>query len=132
MEAGLAGQVVHFGRIGIVSTLAFAVIFALLAGPLGSLAADVVALGLCGIGNLAANRRITFSARGRAGRARHWRAGLLVALVPVPLTLATLAVLLVTGHDNLLSDLLAVTGVNLAVTLGRFLLLRRWVFGRAT
>ena len=132
VEAGLAGQVVHFGRIGVVSTLAFAVIFALLAGPIGSFAADVVALGLCGIGNLAANRRITFSARGRAGRARHWRAGLVVALAPLPLTLATLAVLLGLGHDALPTDLVALTAVNLVATLGRFLLLRRWVFGRAT
>ena len=132
VEAGLAGQVVHFGRIGVVSTLAFAVLFALLAGPIGSLAADVVALGLCAIGNLAANRRITFSARGRAGRARHWRAGLMVALVPLPLTLATLAVLIGASHDTLLTDLVALTVVNLAATLGRFLLLRRWVFGKAT
>jgi putative flippase GtrA len=130
VEAGLAVQVVHFGRIGAVSTLAFAVLFALLARPLGSFAADVIALGICGIGNLAANRRITFSARGRAGRAHHWRAGLVVALAPVPLTLATLAVLIGAGHDTLLTDLIALTAVNLATTLGRFLLLRRWVFGR--
>jgi putative flippase GtrA len=132
VEAGLAGQVVHFGRIGLISTLAFAAIFTLLAGTLGSFAADVVALGLCGIGNLAANRRVTFSARGRIGRSRHWGAGLLVALAPLPLTLATLAILLGAGHDTLLTDLIALTGLNLAAALGRFLLLRRWVFGRAT
>ena len=124
----LATQLVHFTRIGAISTVAFAALFALLAGPLGSFGADVVALGACAVANLAANRRITFSARGRAGRARQYRAGLTVALLPLGLTLVSLLGLTVAGVSSLLTDLVVLTLVNLAITLFRFLLLRRWVF----
>ena len=131
IETGLAAQLVHFGKIGLASTVAFGVLFSLLAGPIGSFGADIVALAACAVGNLAANRRITFSAQGRAGRARHWRAGLLVALAPLPLTLLTLAVVTAAGAGSLFTDLVALTTANLAAALGRFLLLRRWVFGKA-
>jgi putative flippase GtrA len=60
-----------FASIGAVSTVLFAVLFALLRGPLGPLGADVVALGVCSVANTAANRRLTFSLRGRTNRARH-------------------------------------------------------------
>ena len=64
---GLGSQVVRFASIGMVSTVVFGLLFALLAGPLGAFRADVVALGLCSVANTAANRRLTFAYRGRAG-----------------------------------------------------------------
>ena len=66
-----ASQVVRFASIGMVSTVVFALLFAVLAGPLGAFGADVVALALCSVANTAANRRLTFALRGRAGRTRH-------------------------------------------------------------
>ena len=44
--------------------LLFALLFALLAGPLGPGVADIVALGVCAVANTAANRRLTFALRG--------------------------------------------------------------------
>src|SRR5207253_7471191 len=38
----LAGQLVRFASIGVVSTIVFALLFAALAGPIGVIAADIV------------------------------------------------------------------------------------------
>jgi len=124
----LAGQLVRFASIGAVSTAVFAVLFVLLAGPLGPLAATTVALIACASANIAANRRVTFSQRGRAGRRRHYSSGLALAALPLALSLVTLVVLGWLGVVSVLADLVAVTVVNAIATLARFVLLRRWVF----
>ncbi|MEA2828849.1 MAG: hypothetical protein QOG43_3288 [Actinomycetota bacterium] len=128
-DVGLTTQVVRFAGIGAVSTVAFALLFLVLARPLGPVAADVVALGTCALGNLAANRRVTFARRGRPGRTRHYRAGLAVAALPLCLTVSTLLLLTANGVASLAVQLVAVTLVNAVATAGRFLLLRHWVFG---
>jgi len=43
----LSAQLVRFASIGIVSTIVFALLFRLLVGPIGAVAALVVAFGLC-------------------------------------------------------------------------------------
>ena len=127
-DPSLVGQLVRFASIGAVSTVVFGALFWLLAGPLGAVAADAVALGLCALANTAANRRLTFSLRGRAHRARHYTAGLVLAAGPFLATLVALGGLTVLGVDGLLPRLAALTVVNGAATLVRFVLLRRWVF----
>jgi putative flippase GtrA len=126
---GFGSQVVRFASIGMVSTVVFGVLFALLAGPLGALGADVVALGVCSVANTAANRRLTFAYRGRAGRTRHLASGLALAALPLGLTLTTLLALAGLGVRSLTAQLLALTLVNAAATCARFVVLRRWVFG---
>jgi putative flippase GtrA len=111
-----------------VSTAVFAVLFAVLAPEIGPVLADVVALGACSVANTAANRRLTFSYRGRDGWARHHRSALVLGLVPLVLSLAAIGVLGalgVTGTAALLAVLSLVSGT---CALGRFVLLRRWVF----
>jgi putative flippase GtrA len=127
---GLTGQLVRFAGIGLVSTAVFAFLFAVLVAPLGPFLADIVALTLTAPANLAANRRITFGRRGRAGRAHHYRAGLMIAALPAALTLAALGLLTLAGIDSLGAQLVALTIANAAATVGRFALLRRWVFGK--
>ena len=61
LKPGRAGQLVHFAGVGAVSTVTFAVLFALAFRPVGAIGADVLALALCALGNLAANRRFTFT-----------------------------------------------------------------------
>ena len=126
--SGLAGQLVRFGSIGLLSTATFAVLFLVLAGPLGPVMGDVVALAVCAAGNIVANRRVTFAQRGRAGRGRHYGAGLALAALPLLLTAGALVVLGGLGVSSLALELLLVTAINAAVTTGRFLLMRRWVF----
>jgi putative flippase GtrA len=128
VDPRLGPQVVRFASIGVVSTLLFAVLFAILDGPLGPVAADVIALLVCAFANTAANRRLTFALRGRAGRARHYVAGTALGLLPLALTLAALAVLAALGVSSLAVILVTLTAANLLATAARFLLLRNWVF----
>ena len=118
----------RFASIGVVSTVLFAALFALLDGRLGAVGADIVALLVCALANTAANRRLTFALRGRAGRVRHYAAGTALGLLPLALTLASLAVLSTLGVTSLAITLLTLTAANLAATVVRFLLLRNWVF----
>jgi putative flippase GtrA len=124
----LGPQLIRFASIGVISTAVFATLFALLVGPLGPVGADVVALGVCAVANTAANRRLTFAVRGPVNRSRHYAAGLAVTLMPLALTLATIALLGAAGVTALAPMLLALTVVNGLATAARFVLLRWWVF----
>ena len=64
-------QLAQFGAIGVVSTLAYMVIFSGLHAAVGAQVANFLALLITAIGNTAANRRFTFGIRGRSGRVRH-------------------------------------------------------------
>jgi putative flippase GtrA len=128
---GLAGQAIRFAGIGALSTALFAALFALLYGPLGPVLADVVALTACAVINLAANRRVTFSRRGRGGRSRQYGAGLAVTALPLSASIAALIALGAGGHGSLLMALGVLTVVNATAAVIRFALLRHWVFASA-
>jgi putative flippase GtrA len=123
-EAGSAGQALHFAGVGLVSTLAFAVLFSLLYGPLGAIGADLVALALCALGNLAANRRFTFASRGRLGRGHYYARGAALALLPMGVTLVALAATMVAGLSSLLVDIPVLAVANLTSTAARYQFLR--------
>ncbi len=123
-------QLVRFASIGVVSTFAFAGLFAVAASPLGRFGADIVALGACTIANTAANRRLTFAMRGRAGAVRHQARGLVVAVAPLAVNLITFAALMATGVSSLLAVTAALTLATASAGLLRFQLLQRWVFAR--
>jgi putative flippase GtrA len=127
-DPSLAGQLVRFASIGAVSTVVFGALFWVLAGPLGAVGADAVALAACALANTAANRRLTFSLRGGAHRARHYTAGVALAVLPFLATLVALGGLAAAGVGGVLPRLVALTVVNGVATLGRFVVLRRWVF----
>ena len=131
-DARLAPQLVRCASIGVVSTVVFAALFALLDGPLGPVGADVVALLICAFANTAANRRLTFALRGRAGRVRHYVAGTALGLLPLGLTLSALALLGLVGASSLAVVLVVLTATNLLATSARFLLLRTWAFAPAS
>ena len=128
VDPGLGHQVVRFASIGVVSTVVFGALFALLYGPLGAIGANVVALLVCAFANTAANRRLTFALRGRAGRVRHYAAGTALGLLPLALTLLAIAALSAIGETSLPVMLVALTLANCTATVARFLLLRHWVF----
>ena len=102
--------------------------FLVLAESLGHVGAAVVALLVCSVVNNAANRRLTFALTGRTRRLRHFARGLGVALLPLAAILVTLSLLAFVGTRSVVVALAALTVVNVAVGLGRFALLRRWVF----
>ena len=87
----VAGPVARFMAIGVVSTLAYALLFVLLHPVVGSDGANAIALALTAVGNTAANRRLTFHVRGREGLVRHHLRGALVFVLTLALTTGALA-----------------------------------------
>ncbi|MCA4135118.1 bifunctional glycosyltransferase family 2/GtrA family protein [Arthrobacter sp. M4] len=123
------GQVVRFGVVGAVSTLAFAVLYLLLQGPMGAQQANFAALLLTAIGNTAANRRFTFGIRGPQRLWTQQFQGLVVFTLAWSLTAASLGILhAVTADVSPSLELLTLTIANVVATLMRFALLRVWVF----
>jgi putative flippase GtrA len=128
----LTGPVARFMGVGVLSTLAYAVLFLALRGWLGAAGANGVALALTAVGNTAANRRLTFCVRGRAGLVRQHAAGFVVFLLTLGLTSGALAVLhgLVAAPPRDL-ELAVLIVASTAATVTRYVALRSWVFGRA-
>jgi len=125
LKPGRSGQLLHFAGVGAVSTVTFAVLFALLYRPLGAVGADVLALVLCALGNLAANRRFTLTDRGSAGRRGYYTKGLTLSLLPLAATLAALAATSAAGASGLGVDLAIITAANLGASAARFHFLAR-------
>jgi glycosyltransferase involved in cell wall biosynthesis len=124
--------IARFACVGVASTLAYALLFVLLRGPLGPGAANAVALAVTAIGNTAANRRFTFGVRGRAGLLRQHALGAVVYVLTLGLTSGALLVL--GGLDSAPSravELAVLIVANLAATVTRYVALRTFVFARA-
>jgi len=124
----LLRQLVRFALVGVASTLAYVVLYALLAGPTGAQTANVVALLVTAVANTAANRRLTFGVRGPGGVLRHHGQGLAVFGLAWALTASSLALLHATTDPPRALELTVLVGANLLATVLRFLLLRSWVF----
>ncbi|GLZ37361.1 sugar translocase [Actinokineospora sp. NBRC 105648] len=131
VPSGLLRQVVRFAAVGVVSTLAYLLLFVLLRGQVGPQPANLVALLVTAVGNTAANRRLTFGVRGSDGAARHQFQGLLVFALGLGLTSGALALLHGMTSPARATELVVLVGANLLATVLRFLLLRGWVFRRA-
>jgi putative flippase GtrA len=128
-RAGLVSQLVRFALVGVVSTLAYALLYLALAGPFGAQAANVVALLLTAIGNTAANRAFTFGVRGRERVVRHQGQGLAVFALAWALTAGSLALLhAIAPAAPRAAELVVLCVANLVATVLRFVLLRGWVF----
>jgi putative flippase GtrA len=127
-SGSLGAQVRSFVLIGVLSTLAWALLYTLSRGAMGPVGANAVALVLSAIGNTAANRRITFGIQGRAGLARDHGAGLAAFAVALALTTgAAWALSTVAPHATRATELLVLVGANAAATVSRFVLLRTWI-----
>ncbi len=126
---GFRGQVVRFAAIGVVSTLAYLVLYLLLRSVLASQAANAAALLLTAMANTAANRRLTFAIRGSSRALRQQAQGLAVFALALALTASALALLdLVSPQPSRTVELVVLVAANLLATVLRFALLRSWVF----
>jgi len=129
--SGLAAQLTRFAAIGVVSTLAHLLLFALLAAPLGTQPANLVALLVTAVANTAANRRLTFGVSGRRDLLRHQAQGLAVFALGLALTSGSLAALhAVAAVPSRAVELTVLVVANAVATLLRFVLLRTWMFHR--
>jgi putative flippase GtrA len=125
-----AGPVARFVAIGILSTLAHALLFLILRGALAAGAANALALALTAVANTAANRRFTFGVRGREAAVRHQLQGLAVFALALAMTSGALALThAIDPHAARAVEVAVLVGANLCATVMRYLALR-WIFSR--
>ena len=122
-------QIARFTVIGVVSTIAYVVLFLLLRLAIPAQAANAISLLLTAVANTAANRRLTFGVSGRSDAARHQVKGMIAVGIGLALTSGSLA-LLGSARASRLAEVSVLIAANLAATIIRFLLHRHWVFGR--
>ncbi|WP_410614377.1 glycosyltransferase [Amycolatopsis sp. lyj-109] len=121
-------QVLSFAVIGVLSTAAYLVLYALLRQWLPVLGANLLALVLCTLFNTEANRRFTF-ARRRGGADRAHLKGLVVFGLYYAFTSgALLGLHALVAAPSQLVEVLVLAIASVVGTIGRFLLLRGWVF----
>ncbi|WP_375480394.1 glycosyltransferase [uncultured Jatrophihabitans sp.] len=126
----LAGQALRFAAIGVLSTLAYLLLFVVLRPSTGAQGANLLALLITAVANTTANRRFTFGVRG-GGVARHQLQGLVVFGLGLALTSGSLWLLgATTPHPARALEVAVLVVANLLATLLRFVLFRQWVFGR--
>ncbi|MFI5499886.1 glycosyltransferase [Nocardia asteroides] len=125
---GMVGQLVRFAIVGVLSTLAYIVLYLLLQPLFGGQGANLVALLVTAVGNTAVNRAFTFGVRGRRDAVSHQFQGLAIFAFGLTITSGSLFALHRWAPDAPVAVELAVLiGANLLATLARFVGLR-WVF----
>jgi glycosyltransferase involved in cell wall biosynthesis len=126
-----SGRVFRFMAVGAASTIAYALLYLALRGALGAGGANALALALTAVGNTAANRRITFGVRGRAGLLRQHAFGAIVFFLTLGLTSGALGVLHgLSAHPSHGLELGVLIVASTAATVTRYVALRTWVFAR--
>ncbi|MGW4768098.1 glycosyltransferase [Nocardia sp. NPDC004278] len=129
---GMVGQVVRFAIVGVISTLAYMLLYLVLQPMTGAQVANFLALLITAIGNTAANRAFTFGVRGSTGVVSHQFQGLLIFGFGLLVTSGSLFALHRWAPDAAVHlELFVLVAANLIATLIRFVGLR-WVFRNPT
>lgn len=126
---GMTAQLVRFAAIGVVSTVAFLLLYTVFRSAMPAQASNLLALVVTAVANIAANRRLTFGIRGRRHAGRSQVEGLVVLGLGLGLTsgaLALLGALAPTGGHAL--ELTVLVAANALATVLRFVAYRAWVF----
>jgi putative flippase GtrA len=119
----------RFLAIGVVSTVAYALLFLALMPLVGTVAGSALALGITAGANTAANRRLTFNIRGSDRRLRQHLSAAAVFAIALALTNGALALLQAADPDASRGLQLAVLALaSLVATVTRYAALRAWVF----
>ncbi|MBF6269601.1 bifunctional glycosyltransferase family 2/GtrA family protein [Nocardia farcinica] len=125
---GMVGQVVRFAIIGVLSTLAYMLLYLVLQPVAGAQGANFLALLLTAIANTAANRAFTFGVRGPGRVLTHQFQGMLIFGFGLLVTSGSLFALHRWAPAAPVHvELVVLVTANLVATLARFLGLR-WVF----
>jgi putative flippase GtrA len=124
-----ASHIVRFAAIGVLSTLAYALLFVVLRGAVGAGAANALALALTAVANTQANRRFTFGLRGNERLLRQHAAGAIVYVLALAVTSAALLTLhALDAHPSRLAEVALLVTAGVTATATRYLGLRFWVF----
>lgn len=121
-------QPLMFAVIGVLSTLAYAVIYAALRETASPHVSNVLALAITALANTQANRYFTFGVRGRTGLVADHLGGLAALGVALAISSASISLLQLTVPTPGVTLELAVLafGNGIAV-IARFVLLRLWL-----
>ena len=126
---GMTAQILRFAVIGVISTVAFLLLYSLFRTAMPAQVSNLLALVITAVANTAANRRLTFGIRGRRHAGRSQVEGLVVFGLGLVLTSGSLALLDVlrpgAGH---VTELVVLVIANAVATLLRFVAYRAWVF----
>lgn len=122
-------NVMRFVMVGVLSTIAYALIFLALRGALGAGWANFAALAVTAFANTAANRRFTFGVTGRQQIFRQYAMAMGVFALTLLLTSGALWALhgLAPNASHAI-ELLVLTVANVAATLTRYVALRFHIF----
>ncbi|WP_238815607.1 bifunctional glycosyltransferase family 2/GtrA family protein [Nocardia brasiliensis] len=128
---GMVGQLVRFAIVGILSTLAYLLLYVVLQSFTGAQVANFLALLSTAVANTAANRAFTFGVRGSTGVVSHQFQGLAIFGIGLALTSGSLFTLHHWAPDAPVHlELFVLVVANLLATILRFVGLR-WVFRNA-
>jgi glycosyltransferase involved in cell wall biosynthesis len=121
----------RFLAIGVLSTVAYALLYLTFRRWIGPTPANALALALTAVANTQANRRFSFGHRGRRGLLRQHLAGALIYVLALALTDGALRVLhaLVARPARGL-EVIALVLASGCATVSRYVALRTWVFAR--
>ncbi|HET6299072.1 MAG TPA: bifunctional glycosyltransferase family 2/GtrA family protein [Kribbella sp.] len=128
-RTALAARILRFAFVGVISTLAYILLYLVLRQAMPAQFANLLALLITAVGNTALNRRITFGVRGVENRTRHHLRGLLTFFIGWSLTASSLWLLHTAVAAPAQSvEIIVLTAANLAATVVRFSLFQAWVF----
>jgi putative flippase GtrA len=128
----LGRQLTSFVGVGVASTIAYLLLYALLRGVVSPQPANLIALLVTAVANTAVNRRVTFGIRDRRSAVRHQVQGLVIFAIGAGLTAGALGALAAFDPAaGRVAELAVLVLANLAATVVRFVLFRIWLAGPA-
>lgn len=124
-----SNRIARFAMVGVLSTIAYALLYLLLRTGIDASGANMIALAVTAIGNTAANRRWTFGLRGRERLLRQCAMGAVVYLLTLGLTSGALSTLahFAPSHSRALEVTVLVLA-SIAATVTRYFALKSFVF----
>lgn len=127
-KGGMLWQILSFGAIGALSTVATVVLYAIFRSWWPLAFANFAALTVTTLLNTEANRRYTFRRSTRSGSTVHLQGLIVFGLYYLVTTGALLGLNAVVATPSRLLEIGVLLAASVLGTAGRFLLLRRWVF----